>query len=231
MLLSASSPQTETELLARAESLAGIKLQDVARELDESIPENLNRTKGWVGELLETALGATASTLPEPDFQSLGIELKTIPVNQLGKPKESTFVCTVNLMGTHKTAWQHSTVKKKLNRVLWVPIESNPEIELKDRRIGQALLWSPNSVQESILKNDWEEIIELISLGQLETINTSIGEYLQLRPKAANAKSLCDAFDKEGNKIKTLPRGFYLRSRFTQEILQEHFHSVVQFKS
>ncbi len=225
-MLVSHPPQSETELLTRAESLAGIKLQDIAKQLQIPVPDNLNRIKGWVGELLESALGATASTLPEPDFQSLGIELKTIPVKNNGHPKESTFVCTVNLLEAHKSDWQNSIVKKKLHRVLWIPIEANSEIKLKDRRIGQALLWSPTEQQESILKSDWEEIMELISLGQLDTISTSIGQYLQIRPKAANAKSLCDAFDKEGNKIKTLPRGFYLRSLFTQQILQQHFHSI-----
>ncbi|MGC1183416.1 MAG: DNA mismatch repair protein MutH, partial [Legionella sp.] len=37
--------------------------------------------------------------------------------------------------------------------------------------------------------------------------------------KAANGKSLCYGFDSEGNKVKTLPRGFYLRSSFTAKIL------------
>ena len=48
----------------------------------------------------------------------------------------------------------------------------------------------------------------------------SVGEYLQIRPKAANGKVLCSCFDAEGNKVKTLPRGFYLRSTFTKTILK-----------
>ena len=53
----------------------------------------------------------------------------------------------------------------------------------------------------------------------LAEIDASMGEYLQVRPKAANGKSLCYGFDEVGNKILTLPRGFYLRSSFTMTVL------------
>jgi len=46
------------------------------------------------------------------------------------------------------------------------------------------------------------------------TINATIGP-----SKAANGKCLCYGFDSEGNKIQTLPRGFYLRSNFTKQII------------
>lgn len=218
------APETESELMQRAIGLAGRRLGELAQLHQTPVPDHLKKIKGWVGELLETALGATASNLPEPDFQSLGIELKTIPIKPDGHPKESTFVCTAPLVDTSGLRWQDSTVKKKLNRVLWLPIESDPSVALAERRIGNAVLWSPDNQQEAILCADWQEIIERISLGELETIDASLGQYLQLRPKAANAKSLAAGIDKQGNKIQTLPRGFYLRSRFTQQILQQHYH-------
>ncbi len=60
----------------------------------------------------------------------------------------------------------------------------------------------------------------MIGTGHLDEINGRIGLYLQVRPKAANAKSLCYGFDSEGNKVLTLPRGFYLRSLFTEQIIK-----------
>ena len=218
-------PQTETELLERANAIAGMKLAELATQYALPVPDNLKKTKGWVGELLEIALGATASTLPEPDFQQIGVELKTIPVKANGLPKESTYVCTAPLINLTGLSWSNSTVKKKLQRVLWLPIQSEPSIELKNRRIGQAIIWSPSREQESVLKQDWLEIIELIALGKIDTISTSIGKYLQLRPKAANAKSLSVTVDETGNKTQTLPRGFYLRASFTEQVLHSHYHA------
>ncbi len=221
-----SPPDNVDELMQRASSLSGKTLIDIASFHRIPMPKDFKKEKGWVGELLEIALGATARNLPEPDFQLLGIELKTIPLSKHKRPKESTFVCTAPLNRPVADSWETSTVKKKLNQVLWLPIEADHAIPITQRKIGNALLWSPNKEQEMILKNDWLEIIERISLGELETISASLGQYLQIRPKAANAKSLCESIDNEGNKILTLPRGFYLRTEFTRQILNQHYHAL-----
>ena len=211
-------PTTEAELLERANSIAGKTLQQIACSHDVNVPEDLRREKGWVGELIETSLGATAGTLPEPDFQLIGVELKTLPLNKSTKPKESTYVCVVSLTGNRNIKWETSLVKKKLSRVLWVPIEADPETPLSERRVGSAILWSPSAEQEIALRNDWEELMDMIVMGELEQITARHGHYLQIRPKAANAKALRSGIDEHGNKIMTLPRGFYLRTSFTRQI-------------
>ena len=43
------------------------------------------------------------------------------------------------------------------------------------------------------------------------------------RTANASGKVLTDALGPEGQRIKTRPRGFYLRKQFTQAILQQHF--------
>lgn len=219
------APRSEDELMQRALALAGTSLLDIANQYHIPIPDNLNKEKGWVGELLEVALGATASTLPEPDFQYIGVELKTLPLNRNNKPKESTYVCTAPLNQSISHTWEQSLVKKKLNRVLWVPVEAENSIPLKERKVYSALLWSPNQEEETILKSDWLEIMDPIWLGELETISSYHGTYLQLRPKAAHAKSLCDSINTNGELVKTLPRGFYLRTQFTNQILSQYYFS------
>ena len=219
-------PQSDTELLQRAHNIAGLTLLQLATQLDEPIPGKLHHAKGWVGQLLEKALGATAGSLPEPDFQQLGIELKTLPVNRQGQPRESTYVCTVPLQNNHDLNWQQSWVRNKLKRVLWIPVESEKELSVTERHIGQAILWSPSPEQERVLQQDWEELMDLVCTGQLGNISAKQGTYLQIRPKAANASALVNTADEEGNAALTLPRGFYLRSTFTQQILKHHFHSA-----
>ena len=76
-------PSTEQELLARARDLAGKTLGELAWKHGRSVPKDLRRAKGWFGQLIEETLGATAASLAEPDFQQLGIELKTIPIGRL----------------------------------------------------------------------------------------------------------------------------------------------------
>ncbi len=83
---------SEEELLEKANWLAGFTLGEIAHQLNIDVPLDLRRDKGWVGQLIETALGAKAGSKPEQDFAHLGIELKTIPINHKGFPLETTFV-------------------------------------------------------------------------------------------------------------------------------------------
>ena len=61
-------PQTEQALLEKAQSIAGLTFGELADELNIPVPPDLKRDKGWVGMLLETALGATAGSKAEQDF-------------------------------------------------------------------------------------------------------------------------------------------------------------------
>lgn len=218
-----SPPKSEEQLLKRARQLAGLTLADLAIKFNQTIPKDTRHAKGWIGQLIETTLGATASSLAEPDFQLIGIELKTLPLTNSGKPKESTYVCTVPLTNLHEQEWSSCWLKRKLQRVLWLPIEADKRIPLASRHIGNAILWSPDEDEATQLQQDWEELMELICLGKLDQITSHMGRYLQIRPKGANAKSLTTTLDEEGNTIQTLPRGFYLRPEFTQQILQANY--------
>ena len=213
-----SPPLSENELLESASRIAGKTLQHIANQQGVETPDNQLHHKGWVGQLLELSLGASAGSLPKPDFQHIGVELKTLPLSRNGVPKESTFVCAINLTKI-ESHWESSLVKHKLTRVLWVPIEADPEIPLATRRVGTAILWSPDDHQESVLRSDWQELTGMITMGELEQITAYQGQYLQIRPKAANANSLSKGINEEGETITTLPRGFYLRSNFTKQII------------
>ena len=214
-------PKTTEELLSRAQAIAGLSFGELATQLSIPVPPDLKRDKGWVGMLLETALGATAGSKAEQDFHHLGIELKTIPINAQGYPLETTFVSLAPLIQNSGVNWQNSHVRHKLSRVLWIPIEGSRSIPLAERHIGIPILWQPTEQQERLLQRDWEELMDYIVLGQLDKINARLGEVLQLRPKGANSKSLTKGIGKNGEIIDTLPLGFYLRKAFTHEILQQ----------
>lgn len=66
--------------------------------------------------------------------------------------------------------------------------------------------------------------MELVALGRIESITAHHGEVLQLRPKAANGQALTSAIGRQGQLIQTRPRGFYLRTLFTQQLLQQAFN-------
>lgn len=218
-----SPPTSEEELLERCRAIAGLSLQQLAARHGIEVPENLRRQKGWVGQLVELALGADAQSLAEPDFRAIGVELKTLPVDASGRPRESTYVCTVPLEEGLEANWESSWIRRKLARVLWLPVEAEPSIPLGQRRIGSALLWSPDAEESDLLRRDWEELGEMILSGELEQISARMGSVLQIRPKAANARVRTRSVGADGEAIITNPRGYYLRPAFTRRLLQRHF--------
>ncbi len=216
-------PNSEQQLMQRASDIAGLSLAQLAADLQMEVPSTLLRNKGWIGNLLELTLGASAGSKPQQDFPQLGIELKTIPIDRFGKPLETTFVCVTPLMGIGGLQWQQSNICNKLRKVLWVPILAEKKMAISERIIGSPFLWQPNEIEQSLLQQDWEEIMDLIALGKVEHINGRTGQVLQLRPKAANSRALTDAVGEDGQMIKTLPRGFYLKIPFTHQILKRQF--------
>jgi DNA mismatch repair protein MutH len=216
-----AAPRSEAELAARAEALAGRTLASIAGEHLFAVPPDLRRKKGWIGQLIEAALGATAGSRAEPDFPHLGIELKTLPVDETGRVLQSTFVCTAPLDGSMARTWEASWVRKKLARVLWVPIvgEGAPGARL----VGTPLLWSPDQEEEASLRADWQEHAHLIGTGQHWQLDARRGAVLQVRPKAAHAQDLTWVLNEEGEEVRENPRGFYLRARFTRAILAKYF--------
>ena len=212
------SPRDEAELLARARALAGATVDDLAQRFGVRVGGPAVATKGKVGELLERALGATGGSTATWDFPDLRVELKTIPVDDEGRPQESTFVCAVTLLDAESAEWDTAWVRAKLARVLWVPVVT---VDEGPRRIGEARLWSPTMDQEGVLRDDFEEILGRVAASGIEDVSARVGRWLQLRPKAAHGGVRTQAPGGDGDLVATVPRGFYLRTRFTGAILQD----------
>ncbi|MGB8221239.1 MAG: DNA mismatch repair endonuclease MutH [Polyangiales bacterium] len=212
-------PGSEPELLTRAWEVAGLTLGELGERVGVEMPAESARAKGIAGQILEKVLGASAASRAEPDFVGLGIELKTIPLDALGKPRESTFVCSISLAAMADTDWERSTVLKKLRRVLFVPIEAASATPLRSRRVGRAYLWAPTTAEKRRLRTDWERLANMIAAGEVDQITGHLGEVLQVRPKAASGRSRRRAPDEEGAVQWTMPRGFYLRPSFTEAVL------------
>ena len=201
-------PREEAELLERARALSGTRVQAAGLH-----------TKGKVGELVERALGATGGSTATWDFPALRIELKTIPVDaRTGTPRESTFVCAISLADAERAEWASSWARAKLSRVLWVPIEVD---EADERVVGQARLWSPTPEQDAVLAGDFEDILGRVAMGDVEGVTARMGRWLQLRPKAAHGRVRTVVHGAEGERVETVPRGFYLRAGFTGAILRD----------
>jgi DNA mismatch repair protein MutH len=214
-------PSCEAELRVRAEALAGHALGEIADALGWREEGAGAHAKGKIGDLLERALGASGGSGATHDFPALGVELKSIPVDGAGTPRESTYVCTLPFAEVDAAAWATSWVRRKLARVLWLPIVTADLAEWRTRRVGAPLLWSPTPAQEAVLRADFEDAVGLIGAGGIEEVTAHAGRWLQVRPKAADSRARAVALGPEGEPVEAVPRGFYLRRRFTAAILRD----------
>jgi DNA mismatch repair protein MutH len=211
-------PQNLDQLLGRARGLEGRSLSEIAQVLRWPVPLESRRAKGWAGQLIEAALGAPGGGQPAPDFEALGVELKTLPLDRSGRPRESTWVCTAPLDGRLEGSWAESRVRHKLAQVLWIPLLTAQQPG--EALVGPCLYWRPSAEEEALLRADWEELAEVVARGELWLLKASLGRVLQLRPKAADAEERVPFLDEEGQERSTVPRGFYLRAGFTAELLR-----------
>src|SRR5690242_11898455 len=191
-------PSSERELCDRAAWLSGRTIGELARALRCPVPAAGVRAKGKMGALVEKALGAEAGSASVPDFPRLGIELKTIPVDAAGTPRESTFVCSIALAGADRADWITSAARAKPRQVLFVPIVVADEEPMESRRIGSPLLWRPTLEQEAILRDDFETAMGAIGAGNVEALTARSGRWLQVRPKAATGRTRTFSFGPEG---------------------------------
>ena len=215
----AEAPASVAELLERAQELEGKTLRAILEELGLVASNDPLRTKGSAGETIERALGATGGSSRVHDFPDLGVELKTIPIKADGSPLESTYVCVLSLTDAESQEWETSWVRAKLARVLWVPTIGEHGLAWQERVVGKPLLWSPTPAQDDVLRGDFDDVVGLIGIGRIEDLTAHRGRWMQVRPKAKDGSVRTMAYGADNEAIATIPRGFYLRARFTGALL------------
>lgn len=215
-----SPPAAEADLLARAEALVGHSLFEIACALRApGDPEGGLHGKGQAGALMEAALGAPVTSGTTHDFPDLRVELKTVPLQKNGIPRESTYVCHFALDQARVLEWPTSWARQKLQRVLFLTT-SDSKTPWPERIVQGACLWTPNPHEEAALRADFEELVGLASQGRVDELVAARGVVMQVRPKAAHGGIRTTLLTEHGEVIATVPRGFYLRAKFVASVLQ-----------
>lgn len=214
----AQPPSSRRELMLRALALRGRTVAEVASALSIALPQSSIRGKGFVGQLLEAALGADLQAGVGPDFSGLEIELKTLPVSAALRPLESTFVCSIDMLVADRETFAQSRLRARLAWVLWVPIIAPRGTAVGDRVIGRARLWRPTPYVWRQLKRDWDLLMGTIGAGGTQRLTAHRGHILQVRPKGPSREARVLGLGPEGVQ-RVAPLGFYLRPSFTARAL------------
>lgn len=239
--LSFPEPQSVATLQERLEHILGRSIAELSALALLEPPRQSSGAKGYVGQLIELFLGAHSHNRPDPDFIDLGIELKTMPVGFDLMPQESTFVCSATINPRFMVPFTQSALYHKLKHVLFVLILAPKSVKLTlgERRVLGYFFFQLQEPYFKTIETDYNEFQEMIFAGHAREIDGSMGTLVQLRPKATHANEVICITDSEGNRTYTKPRGYYLRTSFTRELvntfireqgLESHLKHLLNFK-
>lgn len=214
------APDTIQKLYSNLEHICGKTIGEVAAELGIDVIKDLTSNTGWIGNLIESALGAQAGTKPVQDFTTLGIELKTIAINSAGKVANNVFITTVPQETFMMQSWETSHLLYKLQHILFIPIENNSEKAIAQRRIGRPLFWKPSVDELNVIANDWHNVMMLLAEDKMLKLPSGLGQALTVQVKALSSLQTRTIEDSDGFKHKVLPLSFYLKRSFVQQIIQ-----------
>ena len=220
-----SPPQNFEELISYLNAINGKSLDELSKKVGLKLPSSTLHGKGFAGELIELCIGASAGNAAIPDFPNLWLELKTIPVGEDLKPLESTFISYAPLTNIRNLTFEESSLFAKISRVLFVIVLAPRNLEISKRKVLGYFFWQPSSTELALIKEDFNELMEMVKIGNVEKISAKIGTVIQMRPKCANGKQTTDCIGPDGNFIKTRPRGFYMRRCFTQKLLERYWNN------
>lgn len=178
--------------------------------------------KGASGLIVENLLGLKNSIVADADIPEIGCEVKILPLqkNRNGeiKAKEPTAIQMINYLEVAGETWETAKLRKKINLTFWVVYlakENGKTLNQDDYVIIDYFLDHPNYLQNSVFKQDWEEIKSFIVKGWSDKLSCSMGQYIEPKTKGANSLDVTNAPDGKGGILKARRRAFYYKKNYT----------------
>lgn len=128
---------------------------------------------------------------PNPDFNEVGIELKTTPLKRTKRgdlvSKERLVLSKISYMNVVDETWETSAVLKKCSDILLLFYLYVPDVNPVDYEFYLVELWSIPEEDVPTVRQDWETIVEKVRQGRAHEISGSDTLYLEACTKAANS--------------------------------------------
>jgi DNA mismatch repair endonuclease MutH len=144
----------------------------------------LKDNKGIAGHVLEGIIGNKPNSNPNPDVESIGVELKAMPVRRIGskiQPKERSKIKSINYNKIVLESWSDSELKLKIDKILFLIYEhptGKTYLDWREFYFKGTLLFELFRNNEYVIKNDWEKIKSKVLINKADSLSESDGEIL-----------------------------------------------------
>ena len=201
------------EAVARLRTLVDVELYPLALKYGVTVTKNQKTNKGWAGHVLERFLELPINSAQSPNFGSW--ELKSVPLKKLTRgglsPKETMAVTMIDPINVQQKPFAESHLLAKLQKAVIV-------FRLVDKNISEFNLvcsvvefnLKPQDELYSIIQCDYDIVRQALldSNGNLDSLSSSMGKFIQPRTKG------------KGHGSKS--RAFYARTKFLKVLLNNN---------
>lgn len=215
-------PQSILEFGRRVIGLSAREICSRSGMEDPSSRTGWKGTKNVLGDVMEWYFGIPKNNSPLPDFPSAKVELKIVPLKRLDRRvtvKEPTSISMIDYMQLLEERWESASVRKKLDRVLFVLFIINPG-DLMASPVRDVLLWEPGIVDNAVFEIDWTRTWKMVADGRAHHLSESQAEALAARRKGTGGPGE-KGREQPKSPEKAKSRAWSLKSSFTRQIFQE----------
>lgn len=169
-----------------------LKNQTLRKMCSQEYVEFQSKGKGSFGQILEKYyFKYDLNSNEEPDFQEVGLELKSSPLKKLRnneyRSKERLVLNIINYCKVHKEDFESSSFLKKNGHLLLVFYLFQKELDLLDYEIKLIEEWQFPKEDLNIIKQDWEKINQKIKEGKAHELSEGDTFYLGACTKGSKA--------------------------------------------
>jgi DNA mismatch repair protein MutH len=202
------------EVRQALEPVVGVPFKELAPVLGIDLPSDAARRKAAGGNVVETLLEIAKNSIPRPDLEALGTEVKTIPLNTLSRPREMTKIAAFNVQTTaHEEEFRYSSLYKKIRSILFVPIMKADNDAPDYWYLRPPFLWLPTEEQLDRMEEDYLEIQSAAAMGDWSRMTGMPGRFLTLN--TSDSKTAGKPEDQKR-------RAWFLKKDMTREICEQH---------
>lgn len=183
---------------SNSESIVHYATQLIGKSLREATGvghiDDMASRKGTLGNAVEYYyFKFDPNSDPDPDFNEVGIELKTTPLKRTKKgeivSKERLVLSMINYMEVVNETWETSAVLKKSDKILLLSYLHDPDANPVDYVFYLAELWSIPEEDLYTIKRDWETVVDKVRRGLAHEISSGDTLFLEACTKAANSEA------------------------------------------
>ena len=211
--------KTEKELLLKSKEAIGKTFSEI-----DSNNRLSNGNKGNLGQIIEEShFGYEINSNSEADFKELGIELKVTPFkknkNKTLSAKERLVLNIINYLEEVNYDFESSSFWRKNQKLLLMFYEWLPEIDRRDYKVVESIVYNFPEEDLAVIKKDWELIVSKIRAGEAHLLSEGDTNYLGACTKGANKSSVRkQPFSDE----LAMQRAFSLKQGYMTAIVREY---------